>query len=62
MALVTGMMGKWVFGFVYREAIAYRDARIEALEAEVSRWQELTLKAIEGMDRSVSVVERVSGK
>jgi hypothetical protein len=62
MALITGMMGKCVFGFVYREAIAYRDARIVSLEAEVARWQAYALKAIEGMDRSVGVVEKVANK
>jgi hypothetical protein len=62
MALITGMMGKWVFGFVYREGIAYRDARIISLEGEVSRWQEIAIRAIEGMDRSVSVAEKVASK
>jgi hypothetical protein len=50
-AIYGGSKGKWVFGWQYQEALD----RIENLEAQVERWQNIATGAQEITDRSMAV-------
>lgn len=73
-ALLTGWMGKWVWGRTHEEALAEKDktiadrdkqivdlkAEIKHLrEVEIVHWQSLTLQLLETGERNATVNERL---